>query len=154
MNKITTSLVALALTAGFSLAAIAPASADQAATTRNEILGGLALVAGIATAVNVSHKTAAAHTIKGYTANGATVYNDGHVVTANGQSYYPGNQNQAISCNNGNCGIYNGTNTGYQNGNYYGNQNGSYTGYQNGGYYGNQNGAYAAGRLAQRARRN
>ena len=43
MNKVTTSITALALTAGFSLAAIAPASADQAAVNRNEIIGGLAL---------------------------------------------------------------------------------------------------------------
>src|ERR1700761_2419027 len=60
MNKLTTSLTALTLAAGFSLAAIAPASADQAAATRNEIIGGLALVAGIATAINVSNKNAEA----------------------------------------------------------------------------------------------
>jgi hypothetical protein len=61
MNKLTTSLTAIALAAGFSLAAIAPASADQAAATRNEIIGGLALVAGIATAINVSNKNAEAN---------------------------------------------------------------------------------------------
>jgi|GEM_PF-5417504 hypothetical protein len=61
MNKLTTSITALALTAAFSFAAIAPASADQAAATRNEIIGGLALVAGIATAVNVSNKNAEAN---------------------------------------------------------------------------------------------
>ncbi len=61
MNKLSTSLTAIALAAGFSLAAIAPASADQAAATRNEIIGGLALVAGIATAINVSNKNAEAN---------------------------------------------------------------------------------------------
>jgi hypothetical protein len=66
MNKLTTSITALALTAAFSLAAIAPASADQAAATRNEIIGGLALVAGIATAVNVSNKNAEANAQYGY----------------------------------------------------------------------------------------
>jgi hypothetical protein len=111
MNKLTTSITALVLAAGFSFATIAPASADQAAATRNEILGGLALVAGIATAVNVSNKNAQANTVEGYTSNGETVYNDGHVVLPDGQSYYPGNQNQSISCNNGNCGVYN-NNTG------------------------------------------
>ena len=71
MNKLTTSLTAIALAAGFSLAAIAPASADQAAATRNEIIGGLALVAGIATAINVSNKNAEANQYAyGYNGNG------------------------------------------------------------------------------------
>jgi hypothetical protein len=70
MNKLTTSITALALTAAFGLAAIAPASADQAAATRNEIIGGLALVAGIATAVNVSNKNAEANAQYGYYDNG------------------------------------------------------------------------------------
>src|SRR5476649_2930371 len=117
MNKLTTSLTALVLAAGFSFATIAPASADQAAATRNEILGGLALIAGIATAVNVSNKNAQANTVQGYTANGSTVYNDGHVVQPDGQSYYPGNENQQISCNNGNCAVY--ANNGYDNGRRY-----------------------------------
>jgi hypothetical protein len=69
MNKLTTSITALALTAAFSFAAIAPASADQAAATRNEIIGGLALVAGIATAVNVSNKNAEANAQYGYNDN-------------------------------------------------------------------------------------
>jgi hypothetical protein len=106
MKTVITSITAVALAAAFSLATIAPASADQAAATRNEILGGLALVAGIATAVNVSHKNAQANTVQGYTPNGDTVYEDGHVVLRDGQSYYPGNENQSISCNNGNCAVY------------------------------------------------
>jgi hypothetical protein len=114
MNRITTSITALALAAVFSFATIAPASADQAAATRNEILGGLALVAGIATAVNVSNKNAQANTVEGYTPNGETVYQDGHVALGNGQSYYPGNENQSISCNNGNCAVYG--NNGYARG--------------------------------------
>jgi hypothetical protein len=62
MNKstIAKSLTAAALAAGFSIAAIAPASADQAAANRNEIIGGIALIAGIATAINVSNKNAEA----------------------------------------------------------------------------------------------
>lgn len=121
MNKLTTSIAALALAATFGVATIAPASADQAAATRNEILGGLALIAGVATAVNVANKNAQANTVEGYTGNGETVYQDGHVVLPNGQSYYPGNENQSISCNGGSCSIYadgggwNGNN-GYQRG--------------------------------------
>ena len=71
MNKVTTSIAALALTAAFSFAAIAPASADQAAATRNEILGGVALIAGIATAINVSNKNAQANAQYGYDDNRA-----------------------------------------------------------------------------------
>jgi hypothetical protein len=121
MNKLTTSITALALTAAFSFAAIAPASADQAAATRNEVLGGLALVAGIATAINVSNKNAQANTVEGYTPNGETVYQDGHVVQPDGQSYYPGNENQSISCNGGSCGVYNDGGNGYY-GRRYGNR--------------------------------
>ena len=132
MNKLTASLTAAALAATLGLATIAPASADQAAATRNDILGGLALVAGIATALNVSHKNAVAGTIEGYTSSGATVYGDGHVVDPNGQSYYPGNQNQSIACNVGNCSI---------SGNGYGSYNG-YNGYN--GY--NSYNSYNSGR--------
>ena len=83
MNKLTTSLTAIALAAGFSLAAIAPASADQAAATRNEIIGGLALVAGIATAINVSNKNAEANDY-GYAYNGNDG-NDGYDRDGNGR---------------------------------------------------------------------
>jgi hypothetical protein len=122
MNKFTTSVTALALAAGFGFATIAPASADQAAATRNQILGGLALIAGVATAVNASNKNARAHTLEGYTRDGSAVYQDGHVVAQDGQSYYPGNENQSISCDNGNCSIYG--NDGYANGRWYRNRGG------------------------------
>ena len=122
MNKLTTSFTAIALAATFGLATVAPASADQAAATRNEILGGLALVAGIATAVNVSHKNAQANTISGYTPNGDAVYADGHVITQNGQSYYPGNNGQNVSCSGGQCQIGWNGNSGYQQ--QYGRRNG------------------------------
>jgi hypothetical protein len=87
MNKITTSITALALTAAFSFAAIAPASADQAAATRNEIIGGLALVAGIATAINVSNKNAEANAQYGYNGNNG-YYGNGYVA-GNDRSYQP-----------------------------------------------------------------
>jgi hypothetical protein len=105
MNKRHTSLAALVLTAAFGLVTIAPASADQAAATRNEIFGGFALLAGIATAVNVSHKSTVAATVTGTTPEGDTVYADGHVVTAGGASYYPGNVGQSVTCDRGYCTI-------------------------------------------------
>jgi hypothetical protein len=94
MNKLTTSLTAIALAAGFSLAAIAPASADQAAATRNEIIGGLALVAGIATAINVSNKNAEANDDNyGYDGNG---YDGGNRFEGNrdGRGFAPQPQHQ------------------------------------------------------------
>jgi len=106
MNKLTLSLTTLALAATFGLASVAPASADQAAATRNTILGIGALIAGIAIESNVAHKNAVANTVEGYTQNGATVFQDGHVVEPDGTSYYPGNNNQQIACNGGSCDIY------------------------------------------------
>jgi len=85
---------------------IRPAAADQAAVTRNTILGAAAAIAIGLTVSNVAHKDAVANTVEGYTPDGATVYEDGHVVLPNGQSYYPGNNGQSISCNGGSCGIY------------------------------------------------
>jgi hypothetical protein len=127
MKYLTRTLISIALAASFGLASIAPASADQAAANRNTWLGIAAAVAGIAIASNVSHKNAQANAIEGYTGDGSTVYADGHVVLPNGQSYYPGNQNQSVACNNGQCSVdggYNnnsyspGYNNNYNNGNY------------------------------------
>ena len=100
-----------------------PAAANEGTT--NTILGVAAAIALGVTAANVSHKNAVANTVEGYTPNGETVYQDGHVVLPNGQSYYPGNNNQSIACDNGACDIsgggpqygYNGYNGGYYNGN-------------------------------------
>lgn len=105
MKNIIRIITTVALAASFGLASIAPASADQAAANRNTWLGVAALVAGIAIESNVANKNAQANTVQGYTRDGSTVYDDGHVVTPNGQSYYPGNQNQSIDCNGGNCAI-------------------------------------------------
>jgi len=106
MNKLTLSLTTLALAASFGLASVAPASADQAAATRNTILGIGALIAGIAIESNVAHKNAVANTVEGYTQNGATVYQDGHVVEPDGNAYYPGNVGRQIACNGGSCDVY------------------------------------------------
>lgn len=60
MNKFFAPITAIALAATFSLATVAPASADQAAVTRNTIFGAVALVAGIAIEANVQKHAAAA----------------------------------------------------------------------------------------------
>lgn len=105
MNIIAKSLTAVALAGLLGFGSIAPASADQAAATRNEIFGAAALIAGIATAINVSHKDQVANTVLGDTADGATVYGDDRVVEPNGQSWYPNDHGRSLSCNNGQCWI-------------------------------------------------
>jgi hypothetical protein len=95
---------------------IKPAAADEG-TTNTIIAAAAALAIGL-TAANVAHKDAVANTVEGYTPYGGTVYEDGHVVLPNGQSYYPGNNGQSISCNGGACAI--GGGYGYGNGYAYG----------------------------------
>ncbi|MGH7683068.1 MAG: hypothetical protein ACREMT_01885, partial [Vulcanimicrobiaceae bacterium] len=100
-----------------------PAAADEGTT--NTIIAAAAAIALGLTAANVSHKNAVANTVEGYTSDGSTVYQDGHVVLPNGQSYYPGNYGQSISCDGGNCGV-SGGNGYYGNGSYGYNGQGSY----------------------------
>ncbi len=96
--------------AGFALFGIlttslaAPALADGAASTRN-IIGAAAAIIGIATAVNVSNKNRVANTVEGYLPDGSVVFEDGHVVDRNGNSWYPGNQGEQIACNGQSCDI-------------------------------------------------
>jgi hypothetical protein len=114
MNKLQLTLAAVAAAGTLSLSTMAPASADSAASTRNIILGAAAL-AGIAIEANVAHKNAQANAVSGYLPDGSTVYGDGHVVGRNGDSYYPGNTGQTVSCNNSRCNVAytNGNGNGY-----------------------------------------
>ena len=64
-----------------------PASAD-AQSTINTLLGAAAVVGGIVISNNIRHKQQA-NQVVGYTQNGGTVYGDGRIVAANGQTYYP-----------------------------------------------------------------
>jgi len=110
-------LVAIGLAASvLGLTNVQPARADGAASTRNIILGGAALAAGLIIGSNVAHKSKQAHTVVGYLSDGSAVYADGRVVQQNGASYYPGDYGQGISCNNNSCYVYNerGGNTAYQ----------------------------------------
>jgi hypothetical protein len=103
-----------------------PAQASTT-TTRNIIYGAAAAAAAI-TLYNVVHKDQLASSVQGYLPDGSTVYADGHVVTPNGQTWYPGNQGERVACSNQYCtiqGAY--TNNGYGNG--YGYTNNGY-GYQ------------------------
>lgn len=105
IKKLQITTAAALCVATLGIATMGPAKADGAASTRNIILGIGALAAGIAIESNVARKNTAANTVTGQTSDGSTVFNDGHVVTPDGQSYYPGNDGQSIACNDGSCSI-------------------------------------------------
>jgi hypothetical protein len=158
-NKLAMAALAAIMTMSLGLATIQPARADQAAVNRNTVLGVAAFLAGVFVATNVANKNAVANTVAGTTRDGATVYEDGHVVLPNGESYYPNNAGQSISCNNGYCSIYADSNgysnpqNGYNNG-YNGGYNNGYNngGYNNGGYNGGYNGGNGYGIGSNRGR--
>jgi hypothetical protein len=104
MNKLQLTLAALAAAGTLSLSTMAPAYADGAASTRTIILGAAA-IAGLAIEANVANKHARANSISGYLPDGSAVYGDGHVVAPNGDSYYPANNGQTVSCDDGSCSI-------------------------------------------------
>lgn len=106
MKNLRSALVATTLALSVTVGTVAPALADGAASTRNIILGVGAVAAGAVVTSNIARKRKAHNTVRGYTRNGGTVYNDGHVVDRNGTSYYPGNYGRTISCNkHGGCAI-------------------------------------------------
>ncbi|MEO6989952.1 MAG: hypothetical protein ABI346_05925 [Candidatus Baltobacteraceae bacterium] len=143
MTKLSSILTAGGLAAAIGFSTMQPAKADTTSTVET-ILGAAAVVAGVAIETNIAHKNALANRIVGYTPSGATVYADGHVVLPNGQSYYPGNNNQTIACNGQACTISGQGQYGYApsygNG-YYGNT-GYNNGYNNGGYNTGYNNGY------------
>ena len=67
--------------------------------------------------------------VEGYLPDGSVVFEDGHVVDRNGNSWYPGNQGEQIACNGQSCditsigaGYYNNQGNGSQyNAEFYGN---------------------------------
>ena len=124
-------LTAALLAGAISLAAVQPALADSAATTRNIILGA-AVAIGIAVEANVAAKHAKATTVAGYLPNGAVVYQDGRVQNPDGSSYYPGNYGEQVACDGQTCNLSGGNGNdpyyGY-NGGYNGGYPGGYTGY-------------------------
>jgi hypothetical protein len=99
----------LALVVSMLAGLFAPVRADSAATTRNIILGGLAVAAGIILYNNYEHKLAAANTaaqqantVVGYTADGGVIYGDGRVVYPNSGgvvTYLSNNGSQPCSFN-------------------------------------------------------
>jgi hypothetical protein len=140
-NILRSTLAACALFATIVTATALPAKAAGSSTTRT-ILESIAAIAIVATVVNVQHKNAVANNLVGYLSNGDPVYQDGHVVAPNGQSWYPSQYGQSVNCNGNNCYLTaannnQGYNSGYNNG--YNGYNGYNNGYNppnngNGGY--------------------
>lgn len=106
-------VAALALGGILASATALPARADTS-TTRNIIYGAAAAAAAF-TLYNVEHKHQLATSVQGYLPDGSTVYKDGHVVSQNGQTWYPGNYGETVACSNQYCTI-SGSNYGYNNG--------------------------------------
>lgn len=87
------SIVAMALAFVMALGAIAPAFAETAGqrSTRNIILGAVALTAGIILYNNYHHRQVAHNTVVGRTYDGGTVYADGRIVYPDGTVVYTSN---------------------------------------------------------------
>jgi hypothetical protein len=120
MNKniVRSGVAALALGAVLISATGLPAKADT--TSTQNIIYGAAAAAAAFTLYNVEHKHQLVTTVQGYLPDGSTVYKDGHVVSRNGQTWYPGNYGETVACSNNYCNISGGNGYGY--------------GYNNGGY--------------------
>lgn len=80
-----------------------PVQAETAgqASTRNLILAGTALAVGIILYNNYHHKQVAHDTVVGRTADGGTVFADGHVAYPNGAIVYTSNDGRNICTFNG-----------------------------------------------------
>ncbi len=140
-NRLSKFVVATGAAASISAGALVPRPAS--ADTTSTILTAAAAIGAVVLYSNYQRKQAAANTVVGYTRNGGTVYADGRVVMANGQTYYPN------SNTNGQYGYnypINDPNYGQYNNGQYNNGNGQYANgqYNNGQYNNGQyNGQYA-----------
>lgn len=126
-NIVRSGVAALALGAVLVSSMGLPAKAN---TTTNNILYGAAAAIAALTLYNVEHKQQLANTVQGYLPDGSTVYQDGRVVSQNGQTWYPGNNGETVACSNQYCTITNNGNNAYG---YNGYGNSSY-GYNGSGY--------------------
>ena len=87
--------VVWALVLSLLAATFSPTLADTT-TTRNIILGALAVTAGIILYNNYQHKVAYANTVVGYTRDGGVVYGDGRIVYPNGITVYASNTGNQV----------------------------------------------------------
>jgi hypothetical protein len=91
-------MIALAALMIFNFSFVRPVQAETAGqrSTRNIILAGIALTAGIILYNNYHHKQVAHNTVVGHTADGGTVYADGRIVYPNGTVVYTSNDGRQI----------------------------------------------------------
>jgi hypothetical protein len=123
-------VAALALGGILTAASALPLPARADTTTTRNIIYGAAAAAAAFTLYNVEHKHQLATSVQGYLPDGSTVYKDGHVVSRNGQTWYPGNYGETVACSNQYCSINGGN--GYNNGyGRYGYNNNNRYGYNN-----------------------
>lgn len=90
LKRISTAILAFALTASLTAGPLARPASASTGSTYTLIEAGLALIGGIILYNNYQHKRQAANTIVGYTRNGGTVYGDGRIVMPDGTVIYPG----------------------------------------------------------------
>jgi hypothetical protein len=110
LNRLSKLIVATGAAASVSVGALMPRPAS--ADTTSTILTAAAAIGAVVLYSNIQRKQAAANNIVGYTRNGGTVYADGRVVMANGQTYYPNSNSNGqygynYPINNPNYGQYN-----------------------------------------------
>ena len=91
-------LIALAALMIFNFSYVRPVQAETAGqrSTRNLILAGVALAAGIILYNNYHHKQVAHNTVVGRTSDGGTIYADGRVVYPDGTVVYTSNNGRQL----------------------------------------------------------
>jgi len=96
-------LVTCALVLSIVGGAFSPTIADTAGqqSTRNIVLGALALTAGIVLYNNYQHKVEYANSVVGYTRDGGVVYGDGRIVYPNNITAYATNNGSRVCSFNG-----------------------------------------------------
>jgi len=91
-------IVALAALMIFNFSFVRPVQAETAGqrSTRNLILAGVALAAGIILYNNYHHKQVAHNTVVGRTSDGGIIYADGRIVYPNGTVVYTSNNGREL----------------------------------------------------------
>lgn len=91
-------LIALAALMVFNFSFVRPVQAETAGqrSTRNLILAGVALAAGIILYNNYHHKQVAHNTVVGRTSDGGTIYADGRIVYPDGTVVYTSNNGRQL----------------------------------------------------------
>ena len=91
-------LIALAALMVFNFSLVRPVQAETAGqrSTRNLILAGVALAAGIILYNNYHHKQVAHNTVVGRTSDGGTIYADGRIVYPDGTVVYTSNNGRQL----------------------------------------------------------